>query len=70
MEMDGWASLDGLMVKDGAVYRQGLRKVDGQYLETEAVRLLMAAWQEAPPAMAPLRLNQLGTGAAGVFMVP
>jgi hypothetical protein len=70
MEMDGWASLDGVMVKDGALYRQGMRMVDGQYLETEAVRLLMAEWQVTPPALAPLRLNQLGTGATGLFMTP
>ncbi len=70
MDREGWASLDGLLLRDGVVSRQAMQTLDGRPLTDVEVRNLMAAWLAAPPPLAPVRLNQLGTGAQGVFLAP
>ncbi|MCU0882644.1 MAG: DUF4153 domain-containing protein [Hyphomonadaceae bacterium] len=70
MDREGWASLDGLLLRDGLVSRQAMQTLDGRPLTDVEVRNLMAAWLAAPPPVAPVRLNQLGTGAQGVFLAP
>jgi hypothetical protein len=70
MDREGWASLDGLLLRDGVVSRQAMQTLDGRPLTDVEVRNLMAAWLAAPPPLAPVRLNQLGTGVQGVFLAP
>ncbi len=60
LTMDGWAAMDGLMMRDNAILRQGMRRVDGTYLETDDILRLMEDWQVAPPPVAPVRFEPIG----------
>lgn len=70
LERGGWATLDGLYFLDGLVVRQSLRPVDGRVLEQGDIHQVLREWQASPPPVARTELNQLGTGKAGLILLP
>lgn len=70
LERGGWATLDGLYLLDGYVVRQSLRPVDGRVLEQGDIHQVLLEWQATPPPVARTELNQLGTGKAGLILLP
>lgn len=65
-----WGALNGLYMQDGIVVQQQLRRADGQYLTADEIKATMIAWGKAPPPLAPVLVNQLGTGEGGLFITP
>ncbi|WP_112308765.1 DUF4153 domain-containing protein [Pseudogemmobacter bohemicus] len=66
-----WAQANGIWLDaSGRVASRELRRVDGNPLSFDEVTGLLRSWREAPPALAPARLNQLGSGSDGLLFVP
>lgn len=70
LDRGGWISVEGLYPDGGTVLRRPMQSGDGRMLSDDAMRERLARWQEAPPPVAPAPLNQIGTGANGLFFVP
>ena len=56
--------------KDGSLLTRSALRADGRYPDSSAVADLMRAWREAPPPLTPALINQLGTGEAGLMILP
>ena len=70
LDRGGWISFEGLVMKDGQVKRSEVSSVSGAMPSPELAREMIAIWQIAPPVVEPLKLNQLGIGAQGLFFTP
>lgn len=55
---------------DGLLVTRSVLRSDGGYLDSVALGDLLEAWRTAPPPLTPALLNQLGTGEAGLLIVP
>jgi Domain of unknown function (DUF4153) len=61
----------GLFVlDDGSLAQRPALQPNGRYPGTDEARALLQAFQDAPPAVSPAMLNQLGTGDTGVLVLP
>jgi Domain of unknown function (DUF4153) len=56
--------------EDGAIRTQVMRRADGAYIDTAEAAALLRAAQAAPLPTSAAMLNQLGTGEAGLLLVP
>ena len=68
--MGGWNRLEGLIPNGGNLTRAPMRTQDGRSLNSAEVVALMLEWQTTPPVVAPVALNQLGAGPAGLVLLP
>ena len=66
-----YIEIAGLYLDDfGAVRYRSTSRTDGRLIDATEAAALLRAYQEAPPPLAPSRLNQLGTDDAGLIIVP
>jgi hypothetical protein len=61
---------EGLVPREGRLDRFSVSAPDGVLPDVAAGEALIARLQAGPPAMSPVRLNQLGEGAAGLMILP
>jgi hypothetical protein len=55
---------------DGSLLTRSTMRADGRYPDGGEGAELMRAWREAPPPLTPALINQLGTGEAGLMILP
>lgn len=55
---------------DGLLVTRSVLRSDGRYVTSEEIAALLDAWRAAPPALTQAPINQLGTGEAGLLIVP
>lgn len=66
-----YVEITGLFIgDDGRIQSRGVARPDGQYLDGPTSLRLMAEFRTAPPPMTAVELNQIGTGASGLFILP
>ncbi|MES2916746.1 MAG: hypothetical protein V4753_16645 [Pseudomonadota bacterium] len=55
---------------DGRILSRSVARPDGGYLDGAATIALMQEYQDAPPPVTAVLLNQVGTGDTGLFILP
>jgi hypothetical protein len=66
-----YVDITGLFIgDDGRIQSRGVVRPDGQYLDGAATVRLMEEYRAAPPPLTAVELNQIGTGASGLFILP
>ena len=67
----GWLELLGLYLgDDGLLVTRSVQRSDGAYASADEMAALLDAWRAAPPPLTPAQINQLGTGGAGLVILP
>ncbi len=70
-ESDDYFQVNGLyFMADGTLGQRSVIRADGRFPDPAEARELLRSFQERPPATTPALLNQLGTGEAGLLLLP
>ena len=68
---DDYVEIAGLYIgDDGQLRQRGTTRPDGRYFTTSEALALMQQYQKTPPPVTAAMLNQLGTGDAGLIVLP
>ncbi|WP_431300485.1 DUF4153 domain-containing protein [Tabrizicola sp. BL-A-41-H6] len=71
IEAGDYAQVYGLyFLADGSLAQRTAVRSDGTYPGPDEARALLRTFQDQPPAVTPALLNQLGTGEAGILILP
>ncbi|WP_169052311.1 DUF4153 domain-containing protein [Tabrizicola sp. YIM 78059] len=66
-----YLELQGLYLgDDGLLVSRSVLRSDGGYIPSEEIADLLEAWRMAPPPLTAAPINQLGTGEAGLLIMP
>lgn len=55
---------------DGLLVTRSVLRGDGGYISSDEISDLLDAWRDAPPPLTAAPINQLGTGEAGLLIMP
>lgn len=66
----GWIMTEGLVPREGRLDRFSVGSPGGVLPDGVEGEALIARLQAGPPVLSPVRLNQLGVGAAGLMILP
>jgi hypothetical protein len=58
------------LAADGALSTRSVMRADGRFPTPEEARALIADWTVTPPPTTPALINQVGTGEAGLLVLP
>ena len=66
----GWIAAEGLVLREGRLDRFAVGTPGGTLPDLAEGEALIARLQAGPPALSPVRMNQLGAGEAGLLILP
>lgn len=69
LNQPGWVQIEGLILRDGVVERRAVWQAEGGFPDSATSLEMLRNWQDAPPPLAPVPMNQLGV-TEGLMLAP